>query len=457
MPKKVVDFPKENIEATARTLKQFRFGLRTHKIMYEGGFIKEHIFIYLKHCSGAFVEPTPYSRYLRFLKGKNIDTRKASTLRKRGSLICMFLNYVLIDMYPTFGITDIKDIKLDYGNWFLQAYADGDIGNGKTKGGDSVERAVIEIAKFYQWIQDTRKKEAHHIYKVKMLEQIQRTTPDGIYYVTVNTAFEPISISSYIEKKPLLRDIPNKVFQILLRMCAEHPKYQDIALAICFGAFCGLRASEICNVRQHLDGGVSYSKNGYGEFRYFSIDLENPKNMRSDWVYVGGIKKLRNQKVYPNFMRTFKQYYDRHLERLKKKKIEKGFYPMFVNEQGKAMTSKDFRDKFKKLVHVHLVEELRDSPDSELRSYAQLLETFELSTHSLRHYFSVQLVLNGEGLFELMEWRGDSSEESSWTYLRDKSELKKIYAEANKCLIDDILNRVHMKQEHELEEGSNFW
>jgi integrase len=442
MSKKVITFPKENKEITYKMLKQFRFGLRSHKMMYENGIIKEHIFIYLKHWSGAFVELTPYSRYLRYLKGKNVDTRKPSTLRKRGSLICMFLNYTLIDMYNAFGITDMKDIKLEHGNWFLQAYADGNIGNGKPICEESVERVVIEIAKFFQWIQDTHKKEARYIYKIKLLQQIERKTHDGTVYVTNDTAFNPVRISPNIEKKPLLRDIPTKVFQILLRLCAEHPKYQDIALALCFGAYCGLRPSEICNVRQHIDGGVSYSKNGYGEFRYFSIDLENPKNMRSDWVFVGGIKKLRKQKVYPKFMRTFKKYYDRHQERLKQKKIEKGFYPMFVNEQGKAMTSKDFRDKFKDLVHVHLVEEIRNSPDSELRSYAQILETYELSTHSLRHYFTVQLVLNGEGLFELMEWRGDSSEESSFTYIRDKSELMKLYGEANKSLVEDILNRI---------------
>ena len=55
-----------------------------------------------------------------------------------------------------------------------------------------------------------------------------------------------------------------------------------------------------------------------------------------------------------------------------------------------------------------------------------------LSPHVFRHWYTVQLVLSGiDNVGELMGARGDTSPESSLTYLQNKGDLEKQYRKVN--------------------------
>jgi len=170
-----------------------------------------------------------------------------------------------------------------------------------------------------------------------------------------------------------------------------------------------------------------------------TIDLTTEYILRSDGVISGRIKKERIQQVYPAFLEAFDCAYKFHKRYLATIKYEKEYCPMFVNSRGKAMTYDDYHNRFKKLIIHHLRPILLNHEDSECRLYGQLLYEHSLGPHSLRHWFSVQLVLMGEDIAQLQFWRGDSSPESSLSYLQDKGDLAKELALTNEKFANLIM------------------
>lgn len=76
--------------------------------------------------------------------------------------------------------------------------------------------------------------------------------------------------------------------------------------------------------------------------------------MRADGTNVGGIKKRRVQKVYTPYLTKLQELYKEHLVELDKYNFDDGYYPMFVNKNGEAITVKSSREKIERLANVHL-------------------------------------------------------------------------------------------------------
>jgi len=96
---------------------------------------------------------------------------------------------------------------------------------------------------------------------------------------------------------------------------------------------------------------------------------------------------------------------------------------MFLNKYGKAMTYGVYYDRFASLVKNHFRPAMLQSDDPELRIYGQLLCENTLGLHSLRHWYSVLLVLNGEDIAQIQYLRGDRNPESAFLYLQNKGDL----------------------------------
>ncbi|NHM32079.1 site-specific integrase [Neobacillus terrae] len=440
---KVLQFPSKqiNIKNYKTIIKKLTFSMYSHKITYEDGTWRQHWFIVLKHIeTGLILEFTPYSKYLRFVgKKKSIDTRRPETLRVKGYFICTFLNFVLIENFEEFQIANLIDITIEHGNRFLQAYADGNISKDKKrKPTETVERLMREIAQFYIWIQHVYGEKAKQIKDLQMIEKVEfshrQSGKEGFY---INTPFQ-VYVSN-CESEEILRDIPTKALTKLINLSKIY--YPEITLAICLQAFAGLRIGEVCNIRQEIcpidGGGISYMKIG-GKLANFKINLLNKYPMRSDGVDVGSIKKYREQYVYYKFLPILEPIFYKHKEWLDNHGTEPGYYPLIVNKKGMAETTQNYRKKFKKLVNDYLITALSESEDYEEQVYAEILMTKDLAPHSLRHWFTVQLVLNNEPTHSIAGWRGDDNLETSLLYTRNKSELIKLYREATSNLLEDI-------------------
>jgi len=69
-----------------------------------------------------------------------------------------------------------------------------------------------------------------------------------------------------------------------------------------------------------------------------------------------------------------------------------------------------------------------------------LLYENRLGLHALRHWFSVQLVLNGEDIGQIQYWRGDKTPESAFLYLQNKGDLVRELEDAGDALSKMLMN-----------------
>jgi hypothetical protein len=163
--------------------------------------------------------------------------------------------------------------------------------------------------------------------------------------------------------------------------------------------------------------------------------------LRSDGVICGRIKRERIQCVYPPFLDVFCTAYKYHKEFLSTQSYETDFCPMFINSKGLAMTYDDYARRFAMLVNNHFRVVLLECEDPELRIYGQLLYENRLGLHALRHWYSVQLVLNGEDIAQIQFWRGDKNPESAFEYLQNKGDLVRELETASGFLFDLRIER----------------
>ena len=349
--------------------------------------------------------------------------------------ICKMLNYALVEHGAEFGIRHVFDVTKPMLEQFFNSYAQEKRPDGTYRGQETIERCVATVTAFMERLcakfGGYMKLSREDLYNEKTV-----VTKKGQLVKRKIPAFQAVGFS---QTDPPFRDMPEKVMEILLPLAFRYAR--DIAFGVCLQAFAGLRAGEVCNVRQEsspLGAGIRFVSAG-GSVIKAEIDLRRELALRSDGAEVGKIKKERLQCVYPAFLGAFLQAYELHKEYLKQVSFEPEYAPMFVNRNGKAMSYETYRLRFKRLVHDRLRPALADSADPELRIYAQLLCENELGTHALRHWYTVQLVLRGEDIANVKFWRGDKSPESAFEYLQNKGDLTRELRESAGRLLDVLL------------------
>lgn len=238
-------------------------------------------------------------------------------------------------------------------------------------------------------------------------------------------------VPRYVPQRPhsyedeQLRDMPWEAAKRLVELAYYHDPM--IAFGIVLQLAAGLRPSCVMNVRRTdspiaATPGLRFSFIG-AEVSSIEIDLTHEYVLRSDGVSVGKIKKERTVRVYSGFLEELRTAYNQHLRILEKYRSEEQYRPMFVCRNGKAMTYKTYAERVKKLVYKYLLPELKQSDNPELSAFAHLLDSKRWAPHSLRHCFTVRLVLEDLDVGQVQYFRGDKSPESALTYVQGKGEL----------------------------------
>ena len=333
--------------------------------------------------------------------------------------ICAMLNYVLVEHGGEFGIRHVFGITVEMLEEFFTSYALTPKPDGTHKGKDTVERCLRAVTGFMANLS-------------RGYGGFMKLSPDDLYreegYFTRHGERKTRSVPNFqirgiTEVRSPFRDLPTKVFELLIPLAFRYTP--DIAFAMILQAFAGLRAGEALNVRQEcspLGPGLRFTEID-GRATSVEIDLTKVYVLRSDGKSVGRIKKPRKQEVFYPFLDAFCTAYQYHLALLGKRPFEAAYAPMFPNERGKAIVYDSYLKRFKGLVREHLTPLLLASGDPELRIYGQKLCENSLTPHSLRHWFTVQLVLRGADIGEIQYWRGDSSPQSALEYLQNKGDL----------------------------------
>ncbi len=202
-----------------------------------------------------------------------------------------------------------------------------------------MERCISAVTGF---IYSLRKKFGNHVVLTgQMLYREQIVVTDRGKKVL--KSIPDFHIRGIEEHRNTFRDLPTKAFELLLPMAFIYAP--DIAFAMCLQAFAGLRAGEAMNVRQvssPLGQGMIITSIA-GRIRNVSIDLRHVYTLRSDGIKVGRIKKPRTQHVYQRFLDAFHVGYGFHLRQLADGPCEEKYRPMFINEDGMAMTYDSYR------------------------------------------------------------------------------------------------------------------
>lgn len=409
--------------------KNYRYAVYEHKLVTDDGLSYIRSFIVLKNQYGVIVRFTRLHNYTGAYNGRAVRPL-ASDAKARMHYICMMLNYILIENYEIYRIDHVFKVTKEMLAAFFTDYALGSKADGRHRGSESVENCIHSVTLFFSKL--TWKYGGNVVMRRNELyREIQGYDHRGRLVKRPVPDFE---IRYVPEEKEIFRDIPTKVFKILMNLALRYAP--DIAFAMGLQAFAGLRPGEVCNVRQegspkgsgilftYLDGRVIRA----------DIDLTHEYAMRSDGVECGKIKKERKQGVYPAFLIAFQQLYECHKAFLAAQTFEAEYCPMFVNGNGMAMTYGNYYARFQYLVDTHLRPLLLDHSDPECRIYGQMLCENRLAPHSLRHWFSVQLALRGEPIDQLQFWRGDKSPESAFVYLQNKGDLVRELAKTNDLL-----------------------
>lgn len=290
-----------------------RFGVYEHKIVYNNEQLIRRQLIVLKDQDGDIVGWTDFDKYTR--SGKKSFSRSIfSGQDSRSFNVSLLLNYIFFDKYHITKLTDIteemvRSFLTDYGLCRLPRDTE------KThRGKEAVNSCISQIMDFLDLLtQDnpTCKLKVDNLYRTEKVFNRKRKRYEEKRVPT----FE---INHIPNNRKILRDLPEKAFQIIFNEIIEN--HRDLLMLAALSAFAGLRPSESCNVRRPdsaLGPGIRFEITD-GEVTNVLIDLSAEKNLRSDLVAVGAIKKERIQKVYPAFLEAFMDCYNLYMKYVEK-------------------------------------------------------------------------------------------------------------------------------------------
>lgn len=409
-----------------------RYGVYTFRTATRDGTVYARSFIVIRNGYGVIVRFTRLQDYAGFKNYKPIT----SNAEKKLYYVCGMLNYVLVDHGRRFGIRHVFGITAEMLQEYFDFYASAAKADGVYRSRDSILKCISAVTAFM----------ANLVWKFGGHMKLSRQDlyRDGIAYDRngrrYHRAVPLFQAVGMPVRRRIFRDIPYKVFEILIPMAFRYSR--DIAFGLCLQAFAGLRAGEVLSVRQEcspLGKGITFTEIG-GRVVKAVIDVEQEVLIRDDDVEVSMIKKERLQGVYPAFLKAFCKAYEIHKEYLSGCTFDRDYCPMFINRNGEAMTYESYRIRFHDLVNNHLRPYLIQSADPELRLYGQLLYENQLGTHALRHWFTVQLVLRGEDIGAIQYWRGDSSPDSAFEYLQNKGDLTRELEAAGDRLVELLIS-----------------
>ena len=432
MEGKIIEIPKHPKEWR----ENYRYGLYAHRLITNDGLVFTRSFIVIRNNFGVIIRFTNLHNYACIYENK-VFVPITSDAESRLHYICKMLNYVLISNYDKFRVDHVFKINRDVLECFFRDYALEKLPNGKYRGKQSVERCVYAVTAFYRQL---RRKFGDFV----LLRDEDLHTEKIVYNKYGKSKKKKIpafQVRGIPKSSDSFRELPTKAFRILLNLAFRYAP--DIAFAICLQAFAGLRAGEICNVRQEgapAGNGLIFTRID-SKIIKIEIDLTRELMMRSDGVVCGKIKKERIQCVYPLFLEPFASAYEQHKRFLSARTFEKEHRPMFINNRGMAMTYDNYARRFKSLVDHHFRAALLECEDPECRIYGQLLYENNLTSHALRHWYSVQLALRGEDIAQIQYWRGDKNPESAFTYLQNKGDLIRELENSNNVLAEILMEQ----------------
>ena len=370
---------------------------------------------------------TGLEMYLRNLVSKKGASQ--ATMRKTAYAAVSFLNFLLtrdeID-----GIQDVTAATLhDYWSWYRTVRTgDGERLRAMSSWGGSIEVVCSFLENYLVY----NRNRAFFRYSEHDLRVVNRNAKTG--YDRPGFGIKPPGYTS-VKNRILLYG-----YLDLLKRCAW--KYDPmLLLALDLGCYAGAREGETVNL---TPGGIRVISGPFGSADGIELDLSDEADFwNAEAVVPGGcIKRRRKQRVYPDFIPSFRNDLNRHLLLRREIMLKKGKDaddpdgPLFVNAGGNPLTVQMFSERLKKLFQMHFVPELEQycieaGCYDENKSYIDAYKADYPGAHMRRYWFTMYLKtkarLDDE---EIRIWRGDRSATAFQHYLSLNYDLFEDYAKS---------------------------
>lgn len=417
----------------ARIIKGYRFTLYKFSHVADGRMCEKWMIVIRHVRSGLIVNFTKYEDLLLYRRVKDFNVWSGNPAELW--CLCQFLQYVLIDNYEKFCIRDIRDVTKDMIQQWVWEYAATPLRNGEYPREESVAMHRNIVCQFI-WLM-CNEKTMRRISKedVMTAHYVEKRYGTG-YQNTMRKEFEyRIGYRCYDQEtglKSLNRDMPDEFIPLLIKVSEVYDP--QIAFAVVLQADGGFRNGEICSMRRvgskYGDGIIRTIEDG--EVTAIQFDISKEFALRDD-KKTGGIKKERLQEIFGPFVPIVEKYYQKHLKQIRDKPCDDSM-PMFLNKYPdkngvyQAMTVSGYRKRVKKLFDLAL-EQCRNSSKPELVRYYDKMKAmnFTWGPHAFRHWYTVRLIQYGCDATLLKDFRGDKSELSAQTYMKEKGVLRKEY------------------------------
>ncbi|MET0018268.1 hypothetical protein [Oscillibacter sp.] len=365
--------------------------------------------------------------------------------------ICNFLNYVLFDNHWLYNTSNIADIPFSAVKSYISDYSSIRTRFGYYPSAQSVEKERNAVCLFMANISQYRKDKKQHYYA----KQIQGYSLQNNSVIPVSKWHENFIWNyeiqaEYVEntKNKIIRDIPQDAIHVILKWIRL--KAPDLYFAVILQLCAGLREGEVVNIRRATScyyGGIQYTKEN-GQLTSFQVDLTSEYQLRSDGKAVGNIKRHRRQCVYPPLLLIVQKAYENHLKIVDDSSLETE-KPMFANtytdktiHKKLALQKQSYCNRIERIVEKYVIPELLKSNNIELHAFALSVNENGWGLHAFRHWYTVQLVLNGEDANSIAFFRGDSSTKTAFWYIQNKGELLKRYTKVNDQISNELLQTI---------------
>lgn len=385
-------------------------------INYGGNNKRYHVILLLENIETCVTIPHPLTEFL--LQYIHLEL---SSITQKAYVIEQFLNY-LIDNLDVYNLKNLSDITLQHGEDYLNEISNGNLGSAKLIKKDTVIASENVLKYFYKFLVE---KEILNSVSYRDISRYIFTGENGRERMRspFSVKYPPNKSASKLTTIPFSLILP---FIDLARL--ETP---DIGFGVYLQIFGGLRISEVINIsRNSIELIGRHASNG------MNIDLKERdyNNRLKNKNGKGGVKRPRNQYILP-IMDYLNKLYETQIEFIKDKNYTDA---MFINNEGKPMSEKNYRDRFNKLKKI-FIRRLSDSKEPYFKSYSITLSSKKWSSHICRGSFS-QLISNyGKNPTEVAVLRGDRSYESVFPYLQGSFEIQTALSRALRESYENIL------------------
>lgn len=345
----------------------------------------------------------------------NWKNKEYNTQRKHSNNTVQFLNY-LVQHRKHLRLTSIEELQLSHGTQYLNDLSILGVAR------ETVKDAERTLTRFYHWLANKNIIDSFNQMKFE-----KRESRFGSY---IESPFKPIYPARTI--KEIEHTLPIEYLPLLLEVAISVAK--PIALGIYFQIFGGLRVSEVINLRRIQ---VARRMNE-GDF---ILSLQT-QNFRTDLKEHSSVKKERSQRVLEINDWGNSLFRDH----IKLYKPQDGTNALLVNRDGKAMSQRSYRQYFQK-VKESFIRLLEIYGDSEQKLIAKHLKHMKWSTHIGRGTFTNIVAENAENPYEIAHLRGDSSIDSSLTYMVSTERIHKKIEEKFSNMHEEYIPNLISKKE----------